>query len=155
MADLSRLSYGSTAAIVTSMGLIAGLAGTAASRVAVVASLLVIALADNLTDSLAIHVYQESEKLDTRQAFRATVANFFSRLLVGGSFVAAVLVLPVRLIVPVGLGWGLLLLAGLTWLVARSRGASPLVEVAKHLGVAAAVIAVSKAVGLLILTYLT
>ena len=155
MADLTRLSYGSTAAIVTSMGLIAGLAGTAASRVAVVGSLLVVALADNLTDSLAIHVYQESEKLDTRQAFRATIANFFSRLLVAGSFVVVALVLPAPLIVPVGLGWGILLLAGLTWLVARSRGASPLVEVAKHLAVAASVIAVSKGVGMLILAYVT
>ena len=153
MANLTRLSYGSTAAIVTSMGLIGGLAGSVASRATVTASLLVIALADNLTDSLAIHVYQESERLDARQAFRSTVANFFSRLLVSSSFVVAVLVLPDWLIVPVGLGWGLLLLAGLTWVVARSRGVSPLAEVAKHLGIAAVVIGISKLVGMWILAY--
>jgi len=151
--SLTKLSFGSTAAIVTSMGLISGLSTATGSKAAVMASLLVIAIADNLTDSLAIHVYQESEKLESSHAFRSTVANFFARLLVGLSFVILVLLLPDSLTVPVGLSWGMALLGTLTYFVARSRGVRPLVEVAKHVGVAIVVIGVSRAIGAWILAY--
>jgi hypothetical protein len=51
-------------------------------------------LADNLTDSLSLHVYQEAERLNGRTAFRATLTNFGARVLVALTFVVIVLVLP-------------------------------------------------------------
>jgi VIT1/CCC1 family predicted Fe2+/Mn2+ transporter len=152
MARLTTLSYGGTAAIVTGMGLVVAFDGSAASKTALIGSLLVVAVADNLADSLAIHVYQESEKLDTRQAFRSTVTNYLARLLVAGSFVVLAALVPAASLVPVAVTWGLGLLCTLTYLVARSRGASPVVEVAKHLAVALAVILLSRAIGEWILT---
>jgi VIT1/CCC1 family predicted Fe2+/Mn2+ transporter len=152
---LTKLSYGSTAAIVTSMGLIGGLGGGVASRATVTASLLVIAIADNLTDSLAIHVYQESENLESNQAFLSTVANFFARLLAASSFVLIVLFVPEPVVLVTGLGWGMALLAVLTFFVARARGVSPVVEVVKHLAMAVVVIAVSKAIGAFILAHVS
>jgi len=152
MAGLTTLSYGGTAAIVTGMGLVVAFDGSAASKAALTGSLLVVAVADNLADSLAIHVYQESEQRDSRQAFRSTVTNYLARLLVAGSFVALAVLLPTRLLVPVALAWGLSLLCTLTCFVARSRGASPAVEVVKHLGVAIAVILLSRGIGAWILS---
>jgi hypothetical protein len=152
---LKKFSYGGTAAIVTSMGLISGLTAATGSKATVIASLLVIAIADNLTDSLAIHIYQESERLETRQAFRSTVTNFFVRLVVASSFVVLVLVAPMALVVPIGLAWGILLLGTLTFLVAKNRGVPPFMEVAKHLGVAVVVIGVSRAIGAFILANVT
>jgi hypothetical protein len=67
-ANPRRYSFGSTAAIVTSMGIIAGLHAAPIPRVSVLTSLLVIALADNVSDSLSIHMYQESERLEERAA---------------------------------------------------------------------------------------
>ena len=147
MSRLTTLSYGGTAAIVTGMGLVVAFDETTASRVALIGSLLVVAVADNLADSLAIHVYQESEKLETRQAFRSTVTNYLARLLVAGSFVALAALVPAGRLVPVAIAWGLALLCTLTYFVARSRGVSPPVEVAKHVGVALAVILLSQAIG--------
>ncbi len=143
MAGLTTLSYGGTAAIVTGMGLVVAFDGGTSSQTTLIASLLVVAVADNLADSLAIHVYQESEKLESRQAFRSTVTNYLARLLVAGSFIVLAVLLPAGHLVPVALGWGLGLLCTLTYLVARSRGASPFIEVAKHLAVAIAVILLS------------
>src|SRR5512140_2034663 len=80
MPRLRRISFGGTAAIVTSMAVIVGLHASAAQKSTIVGSLLIIALADNLTDSLGVHVYQESERLAEREAFRTTVANFTTRL---------------------------------------------------------------------------
>ena len=48
----SRVSFGGTAGIVTSMALIAGLDAAKAGRASTVGALLIAAVADNLTDSL-------------------------------------------------------------------------------------------------------
>ena len=50
----------------------------------------------------------------------------------------------------VSLAWGIALLTGVTWLVAKSRGANVTTEVLKHLAVAAVVIVASRAIGVLI-----
>jgi VIT1/CCC1 family predicted Fe2+/Mn2+ transporter len=155
MATLTQMSYGGTAAIVTGMGLIVGFDSAKASKATLVGSLLLIAVADNLADSLAIHAYQESERLAPRQAFRSTVANFLTRFLVAGSFLALVLALPAGRVTPVALAWGMALLGTLTYFVSRHRGVAPLPEVAKHLAVAIVVIAVSRGIGTWILARLS
>ncbi len=139
-----RYSFGGTAAIVTSMGIIVGFHAATMSRSSVVLSLLLVALADNITDSLSIHVYQESEQLEQKAAFGATLTNFIARLLVASSFVVLVMLLPLRVAVFAALVWGVCLLSGLTYLVSRARGVRPLPEILKHVAVAAAVITVSR-----------
>jgi VIT1/CCC1 family predicted Fe2+/Mn2+ transporter len=151
MATLTQLSYGGTAAIVTGMGLIVGFESATASKATLIGSLLLIAVADNLADSLAIHAYQESERLASKEAFRSTVTNFLTRFLVAASFVILVLALPLGRLTPAALAWGMVLLSTLTYFVARHRGVAPLPEVAKHLAVAIVVIVVSRAIGTWIL----
>jgi hypothetical protein len=48
--SLTRCSFGSTAAIVTSVGLIVGFGAATISRVAIVSALLIVAFADNISD---------------------------------------------------------------------------------------------------------
>jgi hypothetical protein len=55
---VSSLSFGCTAAIVTSLALIVGLDAARATKAAIVSGLLIVALADNLTDALSMHIYQ-------------------------------------------------------------------------------------------------
>ena len=147
MATLTQMSYGGTAAIVTGMGLIVGFDSARASRATLVGSLLLIAVADNLADSLAIHAYQESERIASKQALRSTVTNFLTRFLVTASFVILALALPPGRLTPVALVWGMALLGTLTYFVARARGAAPVPEVARHVGVAIVVIVMSRAIG--------
>ena len=117
-------------------------------RAAIIGSLLIVALADNLTDSLGVHVYQESERLAENEAFRTTVANFATRLLVSLSFVAIVVLIPTAVgAIITSLAWGLLLLAGLSHQLAKARGVTPLSEICKHCAVATIVIALSAAIG--------
>ena len=140
-------SLGSTAAIVTSVGLIVGLGTATVSRATIVSGLVIIAVADNISDSLSIHIYQESENLEARAAFRATVSNFFARLVVAMSFVALVLVLPPSTVAVASVGWGVLLLGALTFGVARVRNVSPGREMLKHIVVALIVVAASRILG--------
>jgi VIT1/CCC1 family predicted Fe2+/Mn2+ transporter len=135
------------------MGLIIGLGAAQASTATIVSGLLIIGLADNMTDSLSIHMYQEAERLEERSAFRATTSNFVARILTVLGFVAIVLLLPQRASGVLALAWGCLLLAAIRHAVARARGASPLRETTKHLGVAALVIIASRLIGEWILAY--
>lgn len=147
MFKTSRISYGGSAAIATSMALVSGLGAAGAMKPVVASALLIAALADNLTDSLSIHIFQESEQLDQKEAFAGTVSNFVTRLLVCLSFILLVWLLPVSVALGLIIAWGMLLLAALTFLVARGRKVGAFLEVVKHLLVAASVVVVSKAIG--------
>jgi VIT1/CCC1 family predicted Fe2+/Mn2+ transporter len=140
-------SFGGTAAIVTSVGLIVGFGAASISRATIVSGLLIIALADNISDSLSIHIYQESENLEARAAFRATFTNFVTRFVVAMSFVAVALLVPSSAVAAVSLGWGLLLLGALTFGVARLRNVNPGREILKHIVVALVVVGVSRVLG--------
>jgi hypothetical protein len=150
---LARCSFGSTAAIVTSVGLIVGFGAATVSRPALVSALFSVAFADNISDSLSIHIYQESENLEERAAFRATVTNFFARLPIALSFVSLVLLLPRRLVSLASALWGLLLLGTLPYVLARARKVRPLWEILTHFGVAVLIVLVSRTLGLWINTH--
>ena len=143
----TRISFGGTAAIATSMALIVGLDAANAGRAIMISALLIAAVADNLTDSLSVHMYQESERLDQKEAFVGTVANFVTRFVVCLSFVLIVGLLRGHAAVIGGIVWGMSLLAALSCFLARHRKVSATAEVAKHLAVALVIILVSKSIG--------
>jgi len=129
------------------MALIGGLSAADATKPVIVSALLIAALADNLTDTLSIHVFQESEQLDQKAAFSGTITNFITRLLLCISFAALVGLFPPVHVAKAATAWGMLVLATLTYLVARERKTKPWLEVVKHLSIASAVIIVSGAIG--------
>jgi VIT1/CCC1 family predicted Fe2+/Mn2+ transporter len=145
--QIRNFSFGVTAAIVTSMGLIIGLDAATANKSTILGGLLIVAIADNLTDSLSVHIYQESEQLEPRAAFRATLTNFVARLGLSLSFAFLVLVLPLRIAVVASILWGVLLLTALSYVVARSRKLPVLREIGKHVAIAAVVMLSSKMIG--------
>jgi VIT1/CCC1 family predicted Fe2+/Mn2+ transporter len=151
MLNLRRFSFGGASAIVTSMGLIIGLGAARAEMADDRQWLLIVGFADNITDSLSVHMYQEAEKLEERAAFRATLTNFVTRVLVALGFVAIVLKLPNRYAGIVAFALGCALLAAISYILARARGVGPVPEVVKHLGIAVLVIGASRVIGLWIM----
>jgi hypothetical protein len=143
----TRISFGGTAAIVTSMALITGLDAAKAGRATMVSALLIAAVADNLTDSLSVHMYQESERLEEREAFVGTLTNFATRFILCLSFVLIVMLFREHAAVAGGIVWGMSLLTVLTYILARHRKVSAMPEVGKHLAVAMVIIFVSKSIG--------
>jgi len=155
MLNPRTFTFGGTSAVVTSMGLVIGLQSATAPAATIVSGLLIIAVADNVSDSLSIHMYQEAERLDTRGALRTTLANFVTRLLVAVSFVIMVMMLPARYAGVAAVAWGFLLLAGLSYVLARVRGVSALGEIGKHIAVAVTVIIASRLIGTWILHHVS
>ncbi len=147
MFKLSRISFGGAAAITGSMAFVVGLDAANASKVAIVSALLIAGIADNLTDSLSVHIYQESQRLDPHDVFVGTLTNFAARLAIYLGFVTIVGLLPMHLAIVGTVVFGALLLVALTYLIARERSVPVLPEVATHLIVAAIVILASKGIG--------
>jgi VIT1/CCC1 family predicted Fe2+/Mn2+ transporter len=147
LADLRNYIFGSSAAIITDTSLIVGLGSAHAGKGPILAGLLTIAVADNISDSLGIHMYKESEGYGQRLSLRSTLLNFLSRLATSFTFIAIVVALPLSQAVYVGLAWGLLLIGLISYLVSRSNGKNPVKEVAIHVVIAVAVIVLSRFLG--------
>lgn len=145
--NLRNYIFGSSAAILTDVSIIVGLGSARAGKGPILAGLLTIAVADNISDSLGIHLYKESEGYGQRLSLLSTTLNFLSRLLISCTFVAIVLVLPVAQALYVGLIWGLLLIVFISYLISRRNKVDPVKEMAIHVLVAVVVIALSRFLG--------
>ena len=148
----TRFSFGATAAIITNLALVVGLRTGEHARVSIIGGMLVIALADNISDSVGIHIYQESECLAQKEVWVSTLTNFISRLLVSLTFISLVLFLPLQLAVVGSLAWGLLLLSFISYRIARERKLSPYTAMLEHLIIAVLVILMSDFFGRLIIS---
>ena len=143
----TKFSFGSTSAIITNIALIIGLDTATSSKLAIIGSLLVIALADNVSDSLGIHVYQESVGLSQRKVWVLTFTNFISRLIISLGFIFIILVFPLDLAVIFSIIYGLLILSIVTYLIALNRKVNPWRSIMEHLTIAIIIIFLSKFFG--------
>lgn len=143
----TKFSFGATSAIITNLGLITGLDNLAHPKMSIITGILVIALADNIADSFGIHIYQESECIDTKEVWFSTLSNFLTRVFVSLTFIALVAALPMNLAVPCSIGWGLALLAVMSYAIAQDRKMNPYAAILEHIIIAVLVIILSHFVG--------
>jgi VIT1/CCC1 family predicted Fe2+/Mn2+ transporter len=141
---LSNFSFGAVSAVITCLALIISFDTTNQSKMVVIGSLCVIALADNISDTLGIHIYQEGEFSSLRKVWRATLSNFLTRLGVIAIFILFVFCLPPIPAVICSLVYGLLVLTIISYLVARKRKLSPGKIVLEHIIIAIIVLGLSK-----------
>lgn len=151
--SLQNYVFGSTAAIITNTSLVVGLGSAQAGKGPILGSLLTIALADNISDSLGIHMYKEAEGSGARLSMLATVLNFLSRLVVSSSFIVIILVFSTAQAIVAAIVWGLLLLVLTSYMITRRSGQNSLLEVLKHVLVAVAVVGLSRYMGYVVARY--
>ncbi|MGB8656613.1 MAG: hypothetical protein WCE90_02365 [Candidatus Zixiibacteriota bacterium] len=147
MAQLTKFSFGATSAIVTSLAFIVGLFRNANPKPAIIGSLLVIAIADNISDSLGIHVYQESQLLSSKVIRASTFFNFLTRFMVMLIFILLVAFLPMGYAVIFSIAYGISLLAILSYLIARGQKVNPHRAILQHVAIAVLVVTVSNFLG--------
>jgi len=143
----TRFSFGATSAIITNLGLIIGFDSLTNPKSSIIGSILVIAIADNISDTLGMHVYQESQKLSHQEALSSTFSNYASRLLISLLFVLIIYVFPMKLAVLLSLIYGLLVLLVTSYFIARDSHADLRRSVVEHIVVAGLVILVSEILG--------
>jgi VIT1/CCC1 family predicted Fe2+/Mn2+ transporter len=145
------LSFGLTSAIITTLGLMVGVYSGTRSRLAVIGSILVIAIADAFSDSLGIHISEESENRHTpKEVWESTLYTFLSKFIFGITFVIPVIIFELRLAIIIAGIWGILLLAGLSFYLAKNEKSPVWKVIGEHILVAMVVIFITHYTGLLI-----
>ncbi|MBN2532914.1 MAG: hypothetical protein JXB88_08485 [Spirochaetales bacterium] len=142
------ITFGLTSAVITTLGLMVGLHSGTHSRIVVLGGILTIAIADAFSDALGIHVSEEAENMHTtRQVWAATVATFLAKFLFALTFAIPILLLPLFTAIVVSLIWGMLILAILSYVIARSQGEKTWKVISEHIFIALVVIGITHLVG--------
>lgn len=142
------LSFGLTSGVITTLGLMVGLHAGTHSRAVVVGGIFTIAIADAMSDALGIHISEESKNSGpTMQVWEATLATFLAKFVIAMTFVVPVVVRPLDQAIVFSVIWGLLLLAVLSYFVARAQAIAPWKVIGEHLLIACSVVAMTHAVG--------
>jgi len=142
------LFFGATSGVITTIGLIVGLNSGTQSVTAVIGGILVIAVADAMSDALGIHLAEEANPdTDHVHVWAATIVTFLTKFVFSISFAVPLLLLPLDTAVIASVVWGLFVIVVLSFFLARSQGESPLFIIAEHAGIAVLVVVLSHYIG--------
>ena len=142
------LFFGATSGVITTLGLITGLNSGTHSLTAVLGGILVIAVADAMSDALGIHLAEEANpNATTQHIWAATISTFFNKFIFALSFAVPLIWLPLSQAVVASIIWGMLVITVLSYFLARAQKASPLAIIAEHLGIAVLVVIFSHLIG--------
>ena len=141
-------SFGLTSGIITTLGLMVGLNSSTHSTSVVIGGILVIAVADALSDSLGMHIAEESEgKNTTRQVWEATISTFLSKFVFALTFIIPVLLFDLNTAIIASIIWGLSLIILISYYVAGQQKTNPLHVILEHLIITIFVIIITHSVG--------
>lgn len=153
---VTGISFGLTSAVITSLGMIVGLYSATSSKLAIVAGIIIMAIADGLSDSFGLHLAEEAEiemgraKHTQKEIWLTTIFTFLSVSGFSLTFVLPFLFFPLKTAIFVAILWGILLLILLNFYIARIRKESPTKLISEHVLLALFVIIISNWIGYLI-----
>lgn len=138
------LGFGLASAVITTLGLMLGLAASTGSKMVVIAGILTIAIADSFSDALGVHIAKESEgNLSSREVWHATFFTFLFKALFALSFLIPVIFLPISIALYVSFAWGALVLILQSYKLARDNKTSAREVVFEHIMIAIVVMALT------------
>ena len=76
----NKFLFGSTSAIITNLALVVGLEASINAKLNIVASILVIAIADNISDTLGIHIYRRSRRPKRKRGLVIFIYKFYNKI---------------------------------------------------------------------------
>jgi predicted neutral ceramidase superfamily lipid hydrolase len=126
-------SFGATSAVITGLAVIIGLSRTANPVIGITTALVVIAIADNISDSFGIHIHQESQKESVKEVRKTTFTNFVTRVAVVSIFVLLVILLPMTVAVALSIFYGMAVISTISYFIAKDQKAKPHKIVFRHL----------------------
>ncbi|MFC1522078.1 hypothetical protein ACFL6Y_06685 [Elusimicrobiota bacterium] len=140
--------FGLTSGIITTLGLIMGLHSSTHSSSVIIGGILVIAIADAMSDALGMHISEECEhQRSTQEIWESTIATFLSKFIFALTFLVPMLTLPLSTAIIISIIWGLSLISIFSYYIAKKQCASPYHVVLEHLVIAVFVIAATHYVG--------
>lgn len=141
-------SFGLTSGIITTLGLIIGLHSSTNSVIVIIGGILVIAIADSMSDALGIHMSQEFEnKNSTKEVWESTIATFLSKFVFALMFIIPLLLFELLTAIIVCIIIGLSLIAIFSYYIARRQKIKAHKIILEHLLIAIVVIITTHYIG--------
>lgn len=143
------LGFGLTSGIITTLGLIVGLNSGTHSKLVILGSILIIAIADASSDALGMHISEESgsKKTTRKQVWESTASTFLFKFIFALSFIIPILIFELQTAIIISIVWGLLLLALFSFYIAKQKNMNPLKSIFEHLIIAVIVIIITHLLG--------
>ncbi len=141
-------SFGLTSGIITTLGLIVGLHSSTNSDIVVIGGIVVIAIADSMSDALGIHISQEFEnKHSTKEIWESTIATFLSKFIFALMFIIPLLLFELFTAIIICIIFGLSLIAIFSYYMAKKQKVKPYKIISEHLIIALIVIVATHYIG--------
>lgn len=141
-------SFGLVSGIITTLGLIVGLHSSTHSRIFIIGGILVIAIADALSDAMGIHISEEAENRHSAgEIWESTLSTFMSKFIFALTFLVPILVFKLNTAIAVCIIWGMFLITIFSIYLARSQQKKVSHIVLEHLALAIVVIILTHYIG--------
>jgi VIT1/CCC1 family predicted Fe2+/Mn2+ transporter len=142
------LFFGASSGVITTLGLMTGLNAGTKSITAVLGGILIIAVADSMSDALGIHLAEEADpNTDHEHVWQATITTFVTKFVFAISFAVPLLLLPLGQAVIASVALGMSVIVVLSYFLARAQNESPWLIILEHLGIAILVVVLSHFIG--------
>ncbi len=113
--------FGVTSGVITTLGLMVGLNSSTHSKQAILAGILVIAIADALSDAFGIHVSEESANKSKKEIWESTFATLSSKFLTAIIFVIPVIFFELKFAVMMNIAIGLFLISSFSYYISEKK----------------------------------
>ncbi|RMD46025.1 hypothetical protein D6829_00615 [Candidatus Pacearchaeota archaeon] len=154
IATKKGFGFGLTSGIITTIGVMVGLAEGTGLKIAVVGGILTVAVADAFSDAFGMHISEETNKMKKYPSiWKTSLATFFTKLIVALSFLVPILFFKLSLGVLLGIIWATILLIIFNFQLAVSRKENPYKFVAIHIVMTAVVVLTSYLIGKFVSAY--
>ena len=145
---MAGVGFGTASGIITTLGMIVGLYSSSSDRLAIIGGIFTVSVADALSDALGEHISEESKKhpsiVDVRNI---TISTFFSKLLIGLSFVIPFILLPINSAVVISVIYSALVLTMLSLRISKRTGQNRYEVITEHLLIGLAVVIITFVLG--------
>ncbi|MBU0958107.1 MAG: hypothetical protein KKF56_04850 [Nanoarchaeota archaeon] len=142
-------NFGITSTIITILALMVGLNSGTHLRLAVIGGILIIAIADSMSDALGIHISEEGEgKHTSREIWKSTLVTFFTKFILALIFLVPILVFDLSIAIKINLILGLAILGTLSYFIAKREKAKPIKIISEHLVFATIIITIAHFLGI-------
>jgi len=142
------VGFGLTSGVITTLGVIVGLHSGTHSELAVTVGIIVLAIADALSDAMGIHVSEEAEmEHTTKELWQVALFTFVSKLLVALTFIVPITFLELSTAIMASIALGLFLITVFSFYMAKLQKKNPYRIIAEHVIIAALVILLAHSFG--------
>lgn len=133
MIKFKYFGFGVTSAVLTSIAIIISLSNTVDAKMSIIIALLIVAIADNVSDSFGIHIHEECKCEKRSNVIRTTIENFSSRLLISLIFVIIVIMAPIKIAIFLSIILAIFIIIILSYYISKNQKINPYKTIIHHL----------------------